>query len=276
MIICDLPNSDEPKEILTPTLAVISSLKELKEKSETTLDMSSLEWINPFSAILLNNALAEKHECNIKLILPRKEKVSEYLRRIGFHSLHEKHNVTSVPIHSFKESPERVFNSISGLIDRYFPKILSSGNAIKYIISELCDNIDQHSKFTQASIMAQCYEKKGYVVVGVVDNGISIPSNFEEFGRGNIISDPEAILGAIKGHSTKLELGRGWGLQTTKDIVNKGFKGEFFVLSRGGFVVIEANDSKLYKLENHKFNGTAVYCKFKIPEERINIGPFIS
>ena len=63
---------------------------------------------------------------------------------------------------------ETEIEEIFKVIENNFPKGLING--VFYLIGEMVDNIDQHSKFTQGSVMVQFYNKKGYVDIGILDN----------------------------------------------------------------------------------------------------------
>ena len=97
------------------------------------------------------------------------------------------------------------------------------GESIQYIIGELSDNIDDHSQFTYASLMAQYFPIKKLVDIGVLDNGITIPILFKENGI-KFSKDSEALKKALAGEVTtkKGEDMRGYGLKSCKDISIKG------------------------------------------------------
>lgn len=74
--------------------------------------------------------------------------------------------------------------------------------AFTYLISELIDNIYQHSEFSNASMMAQRYGKRRFVEITIFDNGISIPTCFER-DEHRFSHDCYAIVDALHGKSTK-------------------------------------------------------------------------
>jgi len=158
---------------------------------------------------------------------------------------------------------EKIFEELKAK----FPKNLY--NIIFYLLGELADNIDQHSNFSCASIMADYDKNKKEINICIFDDGITIPGAFE---AKSILTkdDIDAIKQALEGKSTKKEEGRGTGLRSSKNLVEKGLNGDFYIISRKGFV--HENTSKII---DRKLNGTLIYIKFKDPQEDLNIYSYI-
>ena len=134
--------------------------------------------------------------------------------------------------------------------------------------------IDQHSKFTQGSVMVQFYNKKGYVDIAILDNGITIPGAYEK-NKIEFKDDAEALDKALSGISTKIgELSRGKGLGTSKKLVTEGLKGDFYILSRKGLYWAESGKTGSKLLEK-PLNGTLICMRFKAPGKDLNIYPYI-
>ncbi len=89
--------------------------------------------------------------------------------------------------------------------------------AVFYILSELSDNVKQHSKASKSWIL---YNKdKGNIIILLADNGIGIPAVFDRYFPDLDKNDLEKVREALeKGVSTKGE-GRGYGLRTVRGIV---------------------------------------------------------
>ena len=143
------------------------------------------------------------------------------------------------------------------------------------MLAELSDNIEQHSQFTQASVMAQYYSDKKYLDIGIFDNGITIPSLFEKKNI-SFLNDIDALNKAIEGISTKEEKGRGFGLRTSKKIVLEGLNGEMYLISRKGALILgpESKENSGKTLEN-PLKGTLVYFRFKAPKKSLNIYEYV-
>src|SRR3989338_8583297 len=69
-----------------------------------------------------------------------------------------------------KEQPSKVLKEVY--------KNVSNAQTLTYIISELIDNIDQHSKSTKAEIYYK--KEKEKVTIIVTDNGIGMGQNLHE------------------------------------------------------------------------------------------------
>ena len=211
--------------------------------------MESLDWMTPFSALILSSKIVQSMAkfSKITIAAPKNNRVRLY----------------------FQKDANKAANEVFDIIDTTFPDVLK-GNAIKYIISEFCDNVEQHSEFSYASIMAQYYPSKNFVDIGIIDNGTSIPLLFKK-NKLSFLEDGEAIDKAMRGYSTKNEDGRGKGLISTKSIVDHGLKGQFYIISRQGMVATEHGQArKLYKLQNYSLKGTMCYIRFEVPKKEIN------
>ena len=274
MIDCSLPSDDDPLKQIEACIKIMKCIGESPGVS-VELDMSGISWVVPCSAILLSNVMDRLSKKGIFFSYrnPTENKVIKYLTSIGFPFGKQGIGSTYCPVHHFSTDIDKEMNQVLEIVDNNFPQ--TSTGAIKYILSELADNVSEHSKFTHATIMAQFFDRKGFIDIGIVDNGISIPRLFE---INNIVfeSDANAIELAISGTSTKGQ-DRGFGLPTTKNIVEKGLEGEFYILSRnGGIYIKKGSQSKLFKVESNSVFGTFVYIRFKKPQQKLNINQWTS
>ncbi|MBS3088406.1 hypothetical protein J4402_01355 [Candidatus Pacearchaeota archaeon] len=284
MISFILACSDDPLKQITECLDVTGRIeKECEKNSKITLDLSRLEWILPCSALILSNKISEVagKGCAITFIKPEKPQVKNYLESVGFPLGGVGTNATYMPIHHFSRKKgedstkiiEKEMEEIYSVVEKNLPSELSSG--IYYLLGELSDNIDQHSNFTIVSIMVQYYKKKGHIDIGVLDNGETIPGVFEKNGI-KFERDEEAIKMALQGISTKEgEIGRGKGLITSKRLVQKGLNGEFFILSRKGFVKAVGEKTIFNELGGRSFKGTLIYMRFSDPRKGLNIYKYV-
>jgi len=158
----------------------------------------------------------------------------------------------SVKIYQFSKIKKDSINIIEREMEKIFREIKikfpeSLHNAIFYLLGELADNIDQHSNFSHVSIIAHYNKNKKEINICIFDDGITIPGAFE--ARSIFIkNDSDALKQALEGKSTKKEEGRGTGLRTSKKLVEEGLRGDFFTISRKGFIhkdTIKILDKKL-------------------------------
>lgn len=276
VIKCDIPNTDDPLLQIEICLKIIRKLEnEISDFGETTLDMSFLNWLCPFSSLILSHKINEISNLNKGKVftrLPSNPDVLSYLQRIGFPLGKKGIGNTFLPLIHFSESPEERCKNLFKFIETTFPDSLK-GDCINYLLSELVDNIDQHSEYTHSSVMAQFFPKKNIVDIGVIDNGISIPSLFE---KNNIFfnKDTDALSDALKGVSTKPEGYRGFGLSSTNKITTEGLGGKYYIISRKGFLISEKGERKVYILPS-PYKGTIVYLRFSAPKQELNIYTYI-
>jgi len=241
------------------------------------LDFSELQWILPCSALLLGGKIDEVKNKGIKVdyVSPENKNVKKYLLDIGFPLGTTKQGDTYYPINHFnnKEDINKRVNILLDSINNKIPK--EFGDAIPYLLAELTDNIEQHSQFTHASIMAQYFPRKNYVDIGILDNGLSIPGVFKR-NKIPFSEDCGAINKALKGTTTKKEGLRGYGLQSSKKIVRDLINGELHIISGKGTIIFAPDSfSKKYEFARNSLGGTLIYMRLDAPPKRLNIYPHL-
>lgn len=279
MIKLNLPKGDGPIEQIEGCLRVVKEMENLSQKSKKIdLDFSELQWILPCSALLLGGKIDEIENKGIKVsyISPENKDVKKYLKDIGFPFGTTKQGDTYYPINHFSNK-ENINEKINILVESMGEKIPEEfGDSIPYLLAELTDNIEQHSQFTHASIMAQYFPKKNYVDIGILDNGLSIPRVFEK-NKISFSEDYEAIDKALKGTTTKKEEGlRGYGLQSSKKIVRDLIDGELHIISRRGAIIFKPDFfSQKYEFVKNSLGGTLIYMRLNTPSKHLNILPYL-
>lgn len=283
MIKVNLSKGDNPLQQIKESLRIISEIKNtFAKRKEFTLDLSEVDWILPCSAILLSSKLNEVsiQGAEINFIESKNKQVQEYLLKIGFPLGSQHEGDTFIPISHFQDNPADQ-NQIEKEALELFEKISSKtpsnfgSNSLPYILSELSDNIDQHSEFTFASLMAQYYPKKRHLDLAVLDNGVSIPFLFEK-NKIKFNKDSDAIVKAVSGEAStkKGEVLRGFGLKSCKNLSIEGFKGELCIISRKGAILFKSTQKpKLYNFDVEVLEGTLIYLRLPIPTGDI---PFYS
>src|SRR3989344_8092158 len=163
-----------------------------------------------------------------------------------------------------KEGVEKAFK----IIKQEFP--LRLHNVLFYLIGELTDNISQHSHCLSGVLVLSFDKKSGVGEIVVVDDGVSIPGAFEKRKIG-FKDDLDSVDMAISGKSTKKEKGRGFGLSSSRRLVEEGLKGDFMVVSGKGVYRIKGKSSLLSK----PFCGTLVYVRFEDSAKGLNIYEYL-
>jgi hypothetical protein len=275
---CKITNTDDPLIQIQDCIGIINDIEKtkVKEGEMLNLDFSEIEWVLPCSALLLSNKIIELcRKIDLMVIPPKNEKVNDYLNKIGFPLGCRLEGDTFLPINHFNND-DNINENIS-MISKHLEKNIdkSFGFSINYLLAELSDNIEQHSKFTQASIMTQYYPEKKYIDVGIFDNGISIPALFESKGI-EFSDDCDAIKKASEGQSTKEERGRGFGLQTSKKLVLEGLNGEMHIFSRKGAIILNPKDKQEnFNLMKKALKGTLIYIRFSAPKKDLKIMEYV-
>jgi len=284
MIKVNLSQGDSVFNQIRDSLEVISKIDKAFDKREKiNLDLSNVKWVLPCSVILMSGKLMEilSKGAEVSYIPPKDLSVKQWFSNIGFPLGKKLDGDTFISIKHFSNNPQnknQVNEEANEVLQKMEGKIPNSfGDSIRYILGELVANIDEHSNFTFASLMAQYYPKKEHLDLAVLDNGITIPFNFEK-NNINFEKDFEAIKKALYGEITtkRDELMRGYGLKSCKDISLKEVKGELHIVSRKGIIILKQNkEPEFYDFDNVSLEGTFLYFRLPTPKNKVNIYPYL-
>lgn len=108
---------------------------------------------------------------------------------------------------------------------------------VNYLISEILDNVIEHSFSHGGGIVCQDYARKGYMDICVFDNGVTIPGSYR---RAKLLddrsTDAQALQTTINRRlSTKNTAGsvnRGFGISSSRQMLVHGLQGEFLIFFR--------------------------------------------
>jgi anti-sigma regulatory factor (Ser/Thr protein kinase) len=144
-------------------------------------------------------------------------------------------------------------------------------SSLSYLISELLDNIYEHSQSPNGYVFSQYLEKEGVINLCIADTGINIAGSFKKAGLcqqeidGN---EAEALKLANEGYSTKNRPeaeNRGYGISTSKAMLVTGMKGGFFMLSGGAFHRYENGANDYIDLGNiFRWKGTVILMRIPV------------
>lgn len=208
-------------------------------EKDKIINIDSCDFITPvFLAPLMN--FTYNHKKSIKH--HKDPKVDDYLQRVlGL----KKHKDTTLPFRWLDETTDNSEELTKDILQIIQPKKEMS-QALKYIFYELINNVYDHSKFDNGFVIGQNYPRTNNNDFSFMDNGISIPGSFKNYGF-NFKNDCEAIIKAVNGLSTKHGeefIGRGTGLNTVINIVTQGANGNVIIASGTG--VVEITKSQVY------------------------------
>jgi hypothetical protein len=148
---------------------------------------------------------------------------------------------------------DKIFDCICNLGGNF-----SGEQEFRVIISELTDNIYQHSRFNNAIVMAQRYAKKGFMDLCIIDDGVTIPGSLSS-ARMLYEDDTSALIDAVEGASSKNDPGRGHGLGESIIDLTQKYGGSVLVISRRGVLHFNKLHSNRYILKPHfQFGGTLI------------------
>ena len=144
-------------------------------------------------------------------------------------------------------------------------------SSLSYLISELLDNIYEHSQSPNGFVFSQYLEKEGMISLCIADTGITIAGSFEKAGLYQKEIDgkeTEALKLANEGYSTKNRPeaeNRGYGISTSKAMLVTGMKGAFFMLSGGAFHRYEDGANDYIGLKDiFRWNGTVILMRIPV------------
>lgn len=255
---------------------------EKSDDNDIVFDFSNTKILNPFFLLPLllykNNSGKNISYCKVPVLFSRYLKSIHFYEPLDaekkehFHAYMESFSEKRyIPIVKFPASKckDDVKNEILGVIGNLLKKQLNlKGNmymAFNYFLSELIDNITEHSYSKYGYIFAQYYPKMGYIDICIADEGITILGSYIKSGNKDITTDVEAIQKASIGVSTKNlpdAENRGYGIVTSKAMLSEGLKGDFFLFSGGAFFRKSALEEVFIDLPNSiKWDGTIILLR---------------
>lgn len=261
---------DDYPDLLKEYLNFCNSREQGKQNG--LIDFSNIGWVYPTEILpLVAFILGNK---NLKFVYPENLSIRTYLNKILQQGNLAYSSGTYMPIVALpklRKEASFVIERLQRICDN--GKNLGGTQAFFYFISEMIDNIYEHSNFSKAYVFAQTYPKKEFSEVAIIDDGISIPGNYAKAGYD--FKDDDALLNAVKGVSTK-DKERGFGLRTSISLLTQGLNGQFLIVSRGASLYVNESDKKVFKLQNQQsLQGTLVSVRLPYPAKEVNIYEYI-
>ena len=227
------------------------------------VDMSSAIFVYPTTLLPLCGLIADDPECYI-------EPIAEAPRRYVSAVLGSSGQV--LPGVSLANIPKDMRESEGQLqaIDDMGKEMRQRGvqSAFACIVSEMVDNMYEHSRFERAMVLGQRYDAKGFRDISFFDDGMTIPSTLRRKG----FSGPSGMIRrALNGASVKG--GRGYGLRTTYELITRGLGSSFFIASGEEAVYgIGGDDIVSYSLpEGAAMHGTLITVRMPLDIPPVDI-----
>lgn len=239
------------------------------------VDLSEAAWLCPTTILPLVDLIQQTPQA--KYTPPTNKKVKRYFELIINEDSSKGDSDSFIPVHSSKRLNDADITHIYKLISEES----KDEQALKYIISELVANINEHSNCTRSSFMAQNYKRLGFLEASFFDNGKTIPGSFKGSGfYDKSLEDSQYVGMALEGKSTKEEKGRGWGLPTTIKIL-KAMNSDIFIVSGKGAIYVTGTNKYLkgdtvYKLSDDlELSGTLIAFQIHLPLKHVSIYDYI-
>lgn len=270
-------NGDDLLHHLNLSLQVKNELMNAESGEKIIMDLSDAQWFAPtfLAPLTVSYHHLRRKGANLEIIPPRSGLVSTYLDQIGFpegDSDPDTYYDNTLPLfHLDSQEGNDALSSIGSKLKDLLRKQLGSGirmNAIQYPISELISNVETHSQYDHGTLLTQYYPKKGLLDICIVDDGITIPGNFERYDVP-FESDYNSIQKAmIERVTTRVDEDRqqGYGLYTIGNMVTEGLNGQVILTSRNGSLEL-SDGSPTEILRDYRWDGTIVAIRLNTPDE---------
>lgn len=136
-------------------------------------------------------------------------------------------------------SSAQIRNNLIGQVGQMIRRITGVTPAhfagISYMLSELSDNIVDHSNHSHGWISFQFYPSEGFIDLCLGDSGDGVLASYQRYSGPKdyryVTSDSIAIAEMIKGESTKKLDERGFGFHTSREMLIDGMGGSFSFVS---------------------------------------------
>ncbi|MCB9232124.1 MAG: hypothetical protein H6581_10700 [Bacteroidia bacterium] len=263
----------------------------LEEESEIELDFGNCGWAAPFFLLPISCFIDKIEGRNVKIILtpPQNQNSKAYFNTVKFPAgldpsvnpdwevdLNQFGPKSYLPIIKFPcrgvgstNQREKLLSGTMRLLKSQLNLSQDITGGISYLISEITDNIIEHSQAINGWMMGQHFRSKGYLDLCISDSGISLLGSYQKAERLAITTHREAILSALSGISTKYDgIQRGYGIPTTLKLLTEGLGGVFMLWSGDAIYVKGKNKDQLvveniYQTKTF-WEGTIVI--FRIPD----------
>ena len=286
MVICKTINVND--NFLDGLAQVVKIMAEADSSEDTdlTIDFSNTKFVSPLFVLSL---LVYLSGCGKRVSIIN---INDYLLTIGMQNFGVRADLmritqfiaflerfskkTYIPIIAFPtDSNNDKKEAISSVVEKM---IVSQSNiapnvaiGIKYMISEILDNITEHSESPIGYIFAQAYTQKGYLDICIADQGIGLLGSYKKVPGNEIIDDMEAMKAANRRISSKNRPeaeSRGYGIWTSKRMLVEGLGGQYLMVSGNSFYHKGINFDRFFCLpKGLRWNGTLV--AFRIPTNQM-------
>jgi len=126
--------------------------------------------------------------------------------------------------------------------------------AVDYFVSELTNNVADHSNEPTGALFAQCYPEQGFIDITIWDGGIGVLASYLKTDKFEVNNEVDAIQAAVNGKSTKDRAeSRGFGLSTSRSLIVNGLGGTFLLWSGMTMFIDNVNRKHILKVDDSAF-----------------------
>ncbi len=136
------------------------------------------------------------------------------------------------------EYRDSILSAVNSILKQQLKLPLNVLEAIYYLLDELTQNIVDHSAISFGTVFAQFYNEKKSLDLSICDAGKGLYQSYVDNIKHKPTSNEEAINFGVYGKSTKnIPESRGFGLNTSRNMLTKGLNGNFFMMTGNGFFI---------------------------------------
>lgn len=160
---------------------------------------------------------------------------------------------------------EDILSAVNSILKMQLQLPINVLGGIYYLLDELTQNIVDHSDVSFGTVFAQFYRDKKYLDLSICDSGKGIYKSYLDSDKFIPKSNAEAINFSVYGKSTKnIPESRGFGLNTSRNMLTRGLSGQFFLMTGNEFFIQEKQKEEIISL-NKKFEFNGCMLNLRIP-----------
>ena len=276
---------DDPLHHYERACETYQALQDADDATEVQLDLTDAQWTVPLYLSPVAVAIQQLEDASVDVTVQCSDKIQRYIDQIGFPDgyIHPSESYeNALPLcrlntDSDEDAIEIVGSKIYDLLRTHLPNqpggVLTG---LQYTITEIIDNVDQHSQCGQGTLLVQHYPQKDTVDVCVADNGVSIQGTYDMFDI-DYVDGVDALRKALRGISTKPDAGheRGYGLRTTTKMVCEGLHGSVLLSSNDATLYKDGTDEPTAVLPDQQWSGTVFAARLNLPDDEFEWSQYV-
>ena len=267
---------DDPLHHYERACETYRALQDADNATEIRLDLTDAQWMIPIYLSPVAVAIQQLKNTGVDVTVQCSDKIQGYIDQIGFPNgyIHPSESYkNALPLCRLNtdadaDAIEIVGSKIYDLLRTHLPNQPSGVlTGLQYTITEIIDNVDQHSQCRHGTLLVQQYPEKDTVDICVADDGISIPGAYDAFGI-EYADTVDALRKALRGVSTKPDAGheRGYGLRTTTKMACEGLHGSILLSSNDATLYKDGTDEPRVVLPDQQWPGTIFAARLNLPD----------